>query len=119
MKKILIIEDNNDLRENLTEILELANYQVITASNGTIGAEKIVLEHPDFIVCDISMPKKNGFEVYTAVQSVLVNRKIPFIFISANSQEKEIAEGIKLGVDAYLVKPFPTEELLETITVLM
>ena len=119
MIKILIIEDNNNLRENLTEILELENYQVITASNGIIGAEKVILEYPDFIVCDISMPQKNGFELYIDVQSVLMNRKIPFIFMSANSQEKEIAEGKNLGVDAYLVKPFKTEELLKTITVLM
>ena len=119
MKRILIIEDNNDIRSNLEELLELENYQVISAKNGLIGLEKVLSESPDFIMCDISMPEKNGYEVFAILKSSPYHSKIPFIFLTASAQEKDIAKGKKLGVDAYITKPFHTDELLMTIKTLI
>ena len=115
MKKILIIEDDIDIRENLEEMLELSGYQVITASNGKSGIFKAFIETPDFIICDICMPEKDGYEVYETLKEMLNNHKIPFIFLTASTQKDEIAKGKKMGVDSYLTKPFKTEDLLETI----
>ena len=115
MKKILIIEDNTDIRENLEEILELDGYLVTTASNGKMGLEKALLTSPNLILCDIAMPQKNGYEVFSAIQSPPFTYKIPFIFLTASAQQKEIVMGKNLGADAYLTKPFHVAELLTTI----
>ena len=104
-----------DIRSNLEELLELENYQVITAKNGLIGMEKVISESPDFVMCDISMPEKNGYEVFAFLKSSPFYSKIPFMFLTASAQEKDIAKGKNLGVDAYITKPFHTDELLETI----
>ena len=117
MKTILIIEDNTDIRENLEEILEFDNYKVITAPNGKIGLEKAHLENPDLILCDIAMPEKNGYEVFAASQSPSFPHKIPFIFLTASAQERDIAMGKTFGADAYMTKPFQIDELLSTIKI--
>ena len=115
MKKILIIEDNLENRENLEEILEMEGYQIVTASNGLIGLEKARTENHDLILCDIAMPEKNGYEVFDTIVTRNSNCKTPFIFLTAYAQEKEIAFGKKLGADAYLTKPYKVEELLQVI----
>ncbi len=115
MKRILIIEDNDDIRNNLEELLELESYQVVTAKNGIIGIQKIISESPDFIMCDIAMPEKDGYEVFAHIKASPCHREIPFIFLTASAQERDIAKGKKLGVDAYITKPFHSNELLETI----
>ena len=115
MKTILIIEDNTDIRENLEEILELDNYLVVSAPNGKIGIEKALVGNPDLIVCDIAMPIKNGYEVFAAIQLPPLTHKIPFIFLTASAQEREIAMGKISGADAYMTKPFQGDELLSTI----
>jgi len=115
MYKILTIEDNKDIRENLEEILELENYEVLTAENGAIGIEKAQSEIPDFIICDISMPIKDGYQVFEELESFLKEKQIPFIFLTASAQQRDIAKGRASGADAYLTKPFQTDNLLETI----
>ena len=107
------------LLSNLEEILELENYQVISAKNGLIGLEKASSESPDFIMCDISMPEKNGYEVFAFLKSSPCLSKIPFAFLTASAQEKDIALGKSIGVDAYITKPFHTDELLKTIETLI
>ena len=115
MKSILIIEDNCDIRENLEEILEMEGYQISTAVNGKIGIEKAKLENPGLILCDIAMPIKDGYEVWNDLGNSFLNNRPPFIFLTSSAQEKEIALGKSLGVDAYITKPFQTNDLLEVI----
>lgn len=115
MKTILLIEDDTALRENTAELLELSNYKVHTAPNGKIGIEKAKNELPDIIVCDIMMPEIDGYGVLEAVASDASTNHIPFIFLSAKTEHKEIRKGMDLGADDYLTKPFEEEELLSAI----
>ena len=119
MQKILVIEDNDDIRENLEEILELSEYQVSTAENGAIGIEKASKEQYDLIICDIAMPLKNGYEVFKTLSPLLQSQQTPFIFLTASAQERDIAKGKISGADAYLTKPFQIDFLLETISNLL
>lgn len=119
MSRILVIEDNHDIRENLEEILELANYDVITAANGMIGINRAKSEGPDLILCDIAMPEKNGYEVLETLKDHPVHSNTPFIFLTASAQEKDIAMGRASRADHYFTKPFNTDELLKTIEELL
>lgn len=115
MKTILIIEDDINIRENLEEILGLDGYLATSAPDGKIGLQKAQLENPNLILCDIAMPEKNGYEVFATLQLPPFTPKIPFIFLTASAQEKEIVMGKRLGADAYMTKPFDVDELLKTI----
>ena len=115
MKTILIIEDDIVLRENTAELLELSDYTVITAPNGRIGIERAKKELPDIIVCDIMMPEVDGYGVLEAMVSEDTTKHIPFIFLSAKTEHKEVRRGMDLGADDYLTKPFDEEELLSAI----
>jgi CRP-like cAMP-binding protein len=115
MKRILIIEDDQIVRENTAELLRLANYQVFTAEDGKIGVEKAVQLMPDLILCDILMPALDGYGV---MQIVMRNEKlkgIPFVFMSAKTDHADIRKGMNLGASDYLTKPFNESELLSTI----
>lgn len=115
MKKILIIEDDAALRENTAELLELSDYEVITAPNGRAGIEQAQKIHPDVIICDIMMPEVDGYGVLEALSSDVNTNQIPFIFLSARTDHKEVRKGMDLGADDYLTKPFEEEELLNAI----
>lgn len=115
MSKILIIEDNEEIRDNLEEFLELKDYEVISANNGKKGVERLQEELPDLILCDVAMPEKNGYEVLDFVRSNPVTVDIPFVFITASAEERDIAMGKMAGADDYLAKPFPTSILFSTI----
>ncbi len=115
MKKILLIEDQDDLRENTAEILELANYKVVTAENGKVGVEKAIAEKPDLIICDIMMPVLDGYGVLHMIQKLPDLAHIPFIFLSAKSERSDIRKGMELGADDYISKPFNGTELLSAI----
>ena len=119
MKHLLIIEDNEHIRENLREILELEAYHVTSASNGKSGIEKALQVKPDCILCDISMPIKTGYVVFKTLKPFLQSNNIPFILLTASAQKNEIAEGKMIGVDDYITKPFQTEKLLKTIEKLL
>src|SRR5690349_2753 len=101
MKKILLIEDNEDLRQNTAEILELANYEVLAAENGLKGMEAAVEFHPDLIICDIMMPGLDGFEVLDALNKKGPTKSIPFIFLTAKSERKDFRKGMESGADDY------------------
>lgn len=116
MYKILIIEDNTDIRENLEELLELCDYEVVTAENGAIGVEKFHTENPQLIICDVSMPVKNGYEVFAELRPSLATYKVPFIFLTASAQERDIAKGKVSGADVYMTKPYESDKLLEVIS---
>jgi CRP-like cAMP-binding protein/CheY-like chemotaxis protein len=115
MKKILIIEDDQFMRENTAEILELARYEVKTAANGKIGCSMARSLKPDLIICDIMMPKLDGHGVLHVLSKDPMTAAIPFIFLSAKAEKSEIRKGMELGADDYLTKPFEDMELLNAI----
>lgn len=117
MKKILIIEDNLEIRENTAEILELANYQVLQARDGKQGAEMAIREMPDLIICDIMMPELDGYGVLHILGKKPETARIPFIFLTAKTEMADLRKGMSLGADDYLTKPFSETDLLNSIEV--
>jgi CRP-like cAMP-binding protein/CheY-like chemotaxis protein len=114
-KKILLIEDNEDVRENTAEILSLAQYQVSTAKNGKEGVEMVHKEQPDLIICDIMMPVLDGYGVLHMLSKNERTASIPFIFLTAKAERIDFRKGMELGADDYLTKPFDDVELLNAI----
>ncbi|MCF3108306.1 response regulator [Niabella sp. CC-SYL272] len=115
MKKILLIEDNEDIRNNTAEILELSNYTVITAANGKLGVELAITHVPDLIICDIMMPVLDGYGVLHAIQKNETIRNVPFIFLTAKTERSDFRKGMELGADDYITKPFSGTELLSAV----
>jgi CheY-like chemotaxis protein/CRP-like cAMP-binding protein len=115
MKTILIIEDDTVLRETTAEILELESYKVITAANGKRGIELAKIIIPDIIVCDIMMPEIDGYDVLKLLSEDEKTKRIPFIFMSAKTEIKDIRKGMDLGADDYLTKPVNDELLISAI----
>jgi CheY-like chemotaxis protein/CRP-like cAMP-binding protein len=117
MKKILLIEDNEEVRENTAEILALANYDVLTAKNGKEGVELAQKILPDLVVCDIMMPELDGFGVLHVLSKKPETALIPFIFLTAKAEKLDIRKGMLLGADDYLTKPYDDTDLLSAIEV--
>jgi len=117
MKKILVIEDNLEVRENICEILELAEYEVIDAENGKVGVEKAISSKPDVILCDVMMPELDGFGVLKILSNNRLTFDIPFIFLTAKTEKDDFRKGMGLGADDYITKPFDDTELLEAIEI--
>ena len=115
MKKILLIEDNQDVRENTSEIIELAGYAVTTAPNGKLGVELALKEKPDLIICDIMMPELDGYGVLHILGKNPDTSGIPFIFLTAKAEKTDMRKGMNLGADDYLTKPFDDTDLLNAI----
>src|SRR6187549_181266 len=113
--KILIIEDNHDVRENLSEILTLSGYETFMASNGIEGVQVALDKRPDLILCDIMMPELDGYGVLRILSKNEAFYTIPFIFLSAKTELADIRKGMTLGADDYITKPFDDVELLDTI----
>ncbi len=117
MKKILIIEDNEDMLDNTAEIIALAGYEVLRAANGKAGVELALSASPDLIVCDIMMPVLDGYGVFHLLSRNPLTSAIPFIFLTAKSEKADIRKGLVLGADDYIMKPFDGEDLLHAIEV--
>ena len=115
MKKILLIEDNPEVRENTEEILELADYDVFTAEDGKRGVELAKKVKPDLIICDIMMPELDGYGVLRILGKNPETASIPFIFLSAKAEKSDMRKGMNLGADDYITKPFEEDDLLEAI----
>lgn len=115
MKKVLIIEDEKNIRENIEEILQLKNYEVKTADNGKTGIMEAMLFEPDIILCDIMMPEMDGYEVIQLIRQNKNTTNIPFIFLTAKSERQDTRKGMNLGADDYLTKPFKINELTDAI----
>jgi CRP/FNR family transcriptional regulator, cyclic AMP receptor protein len=115
LKKILLIEDNAEIRENTAEILELSNYSVVTAPDGKQGIEMALSEKPDLIVCDIMMPVLDGYGVLHALHKNDATKNIPFIFLTAKTERLDLRKGMEMGADDYITKPFSGTELLSAI----
>ena len=117
MKKILIVEDNPDVRENLAEILELEGYGVDTAIDGKDGVEKALKDTPDLILCDVMMPELDGFGVLHILSKQQKTADVPFIFLTAKAEKDDFRKGMSLGADDYITKPFDDVQLLQTIDI--
>ncbi len=115
MKKILVIEDNVDMLQNIAEILELANYEVLQAADGKQGITMARTYQPDLILCDIMMPGLDGYGVLKVLSSDEKTQKIPFIFLTAKSTLEDMRRGMNLGADDYITKPFDESQLLNAI----
>jgi two-component system alkaline phosphatase synthesis response regulator PhoP len=116
MPRILIIEDETQIRKNLQQILELSDYKVLTAANGLIGIEIAKTQLPDLILCDIMLPELDGYGVLASLREDKATALIPVIFLTAKAERTEQRLGMELGADDYLTKPFNTDEVLQAIT---
>ncbi|HWK59297.1 MAG TPA: response regulator [Parapedobacter sp.] len=112
---VLIIEDNDDIRESTREILELTGYQVYEAPEGKTGVELALKHLPDVILCDIMMPELDGFGVLFMLSKNQQTATIPFIFLTAKAERADMRKAMELGADDYLTKPFDDIELLNAI----
>jgi len=115
MNRILVIEDEDLLRENLKEMLELKGHQIILANNGKMGIQKAVEHTPDLIICDIMMPEMDGYEVLRQVRKNTATSETPFIFLTARSEASDTRAGMNLGADDYITKPFLIDDLNKAI----
>jgi CRP-like cAMP-binding protein/FixJ family two-component response regulator len=116
-KTILVIDDNNDIRENSAEILELAGYTTFTAENGKRGVEVALKEKPSLIVCDIMMPELDGYGVLHLLKKNIDTEHIPFIFLTAKTERSDFRKGMEMGADDYITKPFDDIELLNAVEI--
>ena len=114
-KRIVVIEDNKAVRENISEILELSKYEVMGAENGKLGVDLVLRELPDLVICDIMMPELDGYGVLSLLSKNPKTSTIPFIFLTAKSERADFRKGMEMGADDYISKPFDDVELLSAI----
>ncbi|MEW6155960.1 MAG: response regulator transcription factor [Verrucomicrobiota bacterium] len=115
MKRILVIEDEPHMRRNLLTILQLEGFEPIGAEDGVVGVERARTENPDLILCDVMMPKLDGYGVLAQLQADPATAAIPFVFLTAKGEKVDLRSGMNLGADDYLTKPVTTEELINAI----
>ncbi len=115
MTKILVIEDEESVRENIIELLDAEGFDAIAAKNGRIGLRVALSELPDLILCDVRMPELDGYGVLTGLRSEPTTAGIPFVFLTAKAAKTDLSLGLELGANAYITKPFTLVELLDTI----
>ena len=114
-KKILVIEDEADLRANVSRFLRAEGFDVVAGANGAAGVETAIAQMPDLIVCDITMPEMDGFGVLFSLRENVTTSKIPFIFLTASTRTYDRQWGVELGANDYITKPFKLDELLAAI----
>jgi len=115
MTKILVIEDEGTVRENILELLDAEGFEAIAAENGRIGLELAKQHLPDLILCDVRMPELDGYGVLTGLRSEVTTSAIPFLFLTAKAAKTDLLYGLELGATAYITKPFTLSQLLEAI----
>lgn len=114
-KTLLIVEDNLEFRELLRIILAKAGYRVLTAPNGLVGFEMARRERPDMVLLDLQMPQMDGYQTCRAIRAEPGIERTPIILISVLANPKDVIEGLKLGADDYINKPFDTQEVLARV----
>lgn len=119
MTKILIAEDEPDIRELVAFTLRFAGYEVVTAANGEEAVQMAVKEMPDLALMDVRMPRMTGYDACRAMKSNPELKDIPVVFLSAKGQETEIASGIEAGAEEYLLKPFAPDQLTERVRAIL
>ena len=116
MKKVLVIEDEPDMRRNLTTILRLEKFEVLSAENGRLGLELVARQRPDIILCDVMMPEMDGHAVLNQLRADKETATIPFIFLTAKGEKADLRSGMNMGADDYLTKPVDKAGLLAAIS---
>lgn len=117
MRRLLVIDDHEDIRENTAEILSLAGYETFTAENGKRGVEVALREKPDLVICDIMMPELDGYGVLHLLRKNPATENVPFIFLTAKTERVDFRKGMEMGADDYITKPFDDIELLNAIEI--
>ncbi|MEW5938739.1 MAG: response regulator [Chloroflexota bacterium] len=115
MAKILIAEDERDIRDLVAFTLRFAGYEVVTASNGEEAVQLAPKENPDLILMDVRMPRMTGYDACRVMKSNPDLKDIPIVFLSAKGQESEIQTGLEAGAEEYLLKPFAPDQLTDRV----
>ena len=119
MKRILVIEDNEAMREELVAILGFEGFEVMDAEDGRIGLQVISDQRPDLVLCDVMMPNLDGYGTLKAVRGDPATERLPFVFLTAKASDRDRARGVALGATAYMTKPFSARSIVETINELL
>ena len=119
MARILIAEDEKDIRDLITFLLQFAGHQVIATVNGEEAFERAKAEVPDLIMMDVRMPKMTGYEACKKIKETASIKHIPVVFLSAKGQESEVATGLEVGATEYLLKPFSPDQLAEKVSTIL
>jgi two-component system alkaline phosphatase synthesis response regulator PhoP len=115
MVKILVAEDERDIRELISFTLQFSGFEVVLAANGSEAVDKALAESPDLILLDVRMPRMTGYQACEALKQRAETKDTPVIFLSAKGQESEIQEGLGLGAADYILKPFAPDDLTEQV----
>ena len=115
MKRILLIEDNHSLREEIINVLELEGFDVVTAENGRVGLARLEESIPDLVLCDLMMPDMDGYETIRAIRSNPATRTLPVILLTARDDEDCRTKGNEVGANDYVTKPFKIPDLLRAV----
>lgn len=115
MKRILVIEDEPEMRRNLAALLRYHDYEPLAAENGRVGLEVARRAKPDLILCDVMMPEMDGYAVLKELQADAALARVPFIFLTAKGEKDDLRSGMNLGADDYLTKPVANAELIQAI----
>jgi DNA-binding response OmpR family regulator len=115
MTKILVVEDETNIREKLITVLGFEGFETLGAADGRSGVELARAEHPDLIVCDIMMPDLNGYGALRELRADPTTAAIPIIFLTAAASRADMRKGMELGADDYITKPYTVEELLAAV----
>ena len=115
MKKILVAEDDKDIRELVVFSLRFGGYNVVEASDGEEVLRIAPLEKPDLIILDVRMPRMTGYKACEKLRDIPETSNIPIVFLSARGQERDVQQGMKLGAKEYILKPFAPDELLRRV----
>ena len=115
MKKILVIEDEVFIRENLIELLEIEGFEAVGAENGLVGVHLAKQSKPDLILCDVMMPELDGYEVLHALREDSATATIPFLFLTASADRNNLQKIREMGMNDYILKPFNVDKFLAAI----
>jgi DNA-binding response OmpR family regulator len=115
MAKILVAEDERDIRDLITFTLNFAGYEVIGAVNGEEALEMALTEKPDLILMDVRMPRMDGYDACIKMKAEESIKDIPVVFLSAKGQEMEVKTGLEAGAEEYILKPFSPDQLIERV----
>jgi|SRR6056297_3778580 len=114
-KKILLVEDDEFVRESISDLLMISGYNIDTAVNGREGFEKISKQKPALVICDVMMPVMDGFQLLEKIKESGFADKVYFMFLSAKSRESDMEHGLEMGANNYMVKPFRNSDLLDKV----
>jgi len=119
MAKILIAEDERDIRDLVAFTLRFAGYEVAAAANGEEAVEMAHKENPDLILLDVRMPRMTGYDACRILKANSEMKDIPIVFLSAKGQESEIQAGLEAGAEEYLLKPFAPDQLTDRVKAIL